>query len=769
MVRRARPHLTLLALLTASGLLCAGEGLKPLSMAQLSAIRGQESLRARQINTSMEASKPSLGLLDGLKATHQFTDAYGRTHVRYTQTHRGVEVWNGNLIGHLDAMGAVLPASATVQSGIHLQTVPLLDEARVKAIALENLPHKEGTVFHTTFKPIVFPTADQDGLKVRRDKNGKPGIDVDYSVAATPKSEPYVWAYHVSVAQDVNKQLASTEFVVDGVTGEILKKWNGLQYDGPAPAVGTGNSYYNGVVNINTLQNADHTYSLVDAFRPTKPWPFAAAHPEIPQLAGIGSKVCYSASSIIQNFFVYGDADNTWGDGLIFSAPNYWETPAMETENGQTTAVDAAHALQVTWDYYKNVLGRDGGIDGQGSSMVSVVHADFARFNAFWSGAFFLMAFGDGFQNGSSAALDVAAHEMSHGVMQYTAGLAYRGESGGLNEANSDIHAIMMKYYMWGADGVGATIPDTTTQAPGGQNTADYLWTVGAQLATDGTPLRWCTKPSKDGFSADAWFDGVDTFDVHYSSGPGNRAFYFLSQGVTTTGDTSSPYLPGGMTGIGNDKAIKIWFNAMATKVTDINTDYHAVRDAMVASATELYGATEVAAVKTAFAAINVGVPDGVAEPVQVAFYHNPIGRWFNIDKFIVAPSFYPVPLTANVTNATDKSLVWKLEVPVSHSTTGAKGKILDGNFYLAPNLLGLDSSYITATSKQDPNQFASGFVLPVGLDVDGDMDLDACDMGALALNFGGTGAYIFASIVGPTSIIDVEIFKQGFNTVFNR
>ena len=163
------------------------------------------------------------------------------------------------------------------------------------------------------------------------------------------------------------------------------------------------------------------------------------------------------------------------------------------------------------------------------------------------------ITYGDGTKLQTLTALDVAAHEFAHGVCMTSAGLIYKKESGGLNEANSDIMGAMAEFYMRGANGKGSVIPDT-----GG------TWTQGEQITTPAFPLkmRFLYKPSKDGKSADAWSPTLQNLNVHYSSGPMNRAFYFLSLGATKTGETSSSFLPQGMSGIGNDKAARIWYHA---------------------------------------------------------------------------------------------------------------------------------------------------------------------------------------------------------------
>lgn len=789
MIRRARPSLTLLALLTAAGLLSAGEGLRPLPHDMLASIRGQQSQRTAQLTRSLEGGKTTLGLgmLDGLQTYNQITDGFGQTHVRYHQTYRGVEVYNGIVLGHMDAAGRLLAPHATVQGGINLEPIALLDEAKVREIATKNLS-PEGKLWPLHVKPLVFPTKYQDGIKVKRDASGSFIIDPVYSVGTRKKKEPYRWAFQVSAVQAKKRGLAVTEFIIDGQTGEILKKWDGVQY-ADTPAVGTGTSQYNGTVSLNTVQLGDGTnkFILRDSTRATKPHPWSIAPPEGSPLldwGGIGFQTVYydNYNTIYSSGTMpFTNDSNTWGDGNAFDWDTEWPDRLGDT-HGQTAAVDAHYAIQMTWDYYKNVLGRDGGIDGEGTSPVSVVHMDDGMGagnvlnNASWIPHLFVMHYGDGAPTGSLACLDVAAHEMSHGVMTFTANLS-GGESQGINEGNSDIHATMVKYYVWGAGGAGSVVPDTTTKASGDNNRPDYLWALGSQLSKDGlTPVRWLYKPSKDGFSFDHWFDGIGVEDCHYSSGPANRAFYFLSQGASSdsTKETYSPYLPAGMTGIGNDKAIRIWYRAMTT-VTDASADYHAIREAVLASATELYPSTgaaaspEVAAVKNAFAAINVGGAEGGQDPVRVTFpavANSP----FRNPKILVAPALVPTPLPSpTVANAASTAVSWSVGGLSARYPEG--GRFVDGKF-VAPMMSFGAYWPVKAASNQDPRAYAVNMVFGVSLDCDSDTDTDACDMGAMALAYGGTGVYpaatLYESFMGVDEVC-VELFLEGFNNAFNH
>jgi hypothetical protein len=185
---------------------------------------------------------------------------------------------------------------------------------------------------------------------------------------------------------------------------------------------------------------------------------------------------------------------------------------------------------------------------------------------------------------------------MSHGVTSNTAGLNYSGESGGLNEATSDIFGTGVEFYANNSSDVG-----------------DYLIGEKININGDGTPLRYMDKPSKDGSSADSWYSGVGNLDVHYSSGPANHLFYLLSEGSGTkviNGVTyNSPTSDGiAVAGIGRAAALQIWYKALSTYMTS-STNYAGARTAALSAASALYGSgsTQYAGVQNAFAGIAVG------------------------------------------------------------------------------------------------------------------------------------------------------------------
>jgi Zn-dependent metalloprotease len=292
---------------------------------------------------------------------------------------------------------------------------------------------------------------------------------------------------------------------------------------------------------------------------------------------------------------LYENSTNTWGDGK-----QYVSGGSTTNANGQTAAVNALWGLMNTYDTLKNVMGWMS-LDGHDTATYIAAHVNTAYDNAYYSDTCRCMFIGDGSSFNSLGSIDVIGHEMGHGVTAATSNLTYSGESGGLNESSSDINGEVVEAYARGG-GKGDVIP-----AKGND------WVLGAEISKTNTPLRWMYKPSKDGMSQDAWSTSLKRLDVHFSSGPNNRMFYFLAQGSEgdKSSDKYSKYLvknPAGMTGIGIDKAYRIWFKANTTKFTS-STNYADARAKMVEAAEELYGkdSKEAKAVQRAYAAINVG------------------------------------------------------------------------------------------------------------------------------------------------------------------
>jgi zinc metalloprotease ZmpA len=284
------------------------------------------------------------------------------------------------------------------------------------------------------------------------------------------------------------------------------------------------------------------------------------------------------------------DTDNTWGN--------------FSTSSTVTVATDAHYGLELTWDYYKNMFGRNG-IDGSGRTTYSRVHYGTRYVNAFWSDTCFCMSYGDG--DGATylplVAIDVAGHEMSHGVTASTAKLIYSGESGGLNEANSDIFGTMVEYAA------------NNAKNPPNYLIGERIFAANNGVAVPTTALRFMFKPSLDGASPDCYSANLGSLDVHYSSGVANHFYYLLAEGVTvpagfTSKLTASQLVCNGNTaiaGIGRDAAARIWYRALTVYMTS-NTNYAGARAATLSAAKDLYGtgSAQYNTVASAWSAVSV-------------------------------------------------------------------------------------------------------------------------------------------------------------------
>ena len=556
--RRAR--LTLLALALAAAPLAAQQA--RFSPQAIDSLRAQEPARVATAARLLENLRPELGLdaRHGFRFTRVLTDDFGQAHARFHQTFQGVRVWGGEFITHQEAEGSFAPHTRALRLGIQLNTTPGLVAEEALAVAHRALAPKGDYTAQPTAELVIYPaTATRPSRAIRT-------VDEILPAGVTPR---YHLAYHVHTQlENGTEETRHTDFIIDAHTGAVLDEWNSLR---TTDAVGTANTQYSGVKSIHTNLNGG-SYELKDVFRPMNISTYNLNH-------GTGSGTGT----------LYTDADNTWGDGA-----NYVEGSSTTAANGQTAGVDAHYGIEATYDFFKNVLNRDG-IDNANRATYSRVHYSNSYDNAFWSDSCFCMTYGDGNSFTTLTSLDVAGHEMTHGVCSNTANLVYSGEPGGLNESNSDILGNMVELY----SANGNTLPNSVSNTDG-------CWLVGEQLAS--SPLRYMYKPSKDGGSKDAWYSGIGSIDVHYSSGPNNRMFFFLSQGATTSGDYSTTYLPSGMTGIGPAKATQIWYRALSVYLTS-SSNYAAARTACINAAKDLYGAggAEEAAVWNAYHGINVG------------------------------------------------------------------------------------------------------------------------------------------------------------------
>ncbi|MFI9154897.1 M4 family metallopeptidase [Streptomyces sp. NPDC053367] len=479
------------------------------------------------------AEEIGLGAQEKLVVRDVVKDADGTLHTRYERTYAGLPVLGGDLIVHESPSGRTEGVTKATRAA--LKVADLTPGVTATAARKQAVGRAESL-------GATRPEASRTPRKVIWAATGRPTLAYE-TVVGGLQEDGTPNELHV---------------ITDAATGEKLYEYQGIE-------TGTGRSQYSGTVTLSSYLSGS-TYQLNDTARG-------------------GHKTYNKARSTTSSAgTLFTDTDDVWGTGT-----------ASSSSTSQTAAVDAAYGAQVTWDFYKNTFGRNG-IKNNGVAAYSRVHYGNAYVNAFWSDSCFCMTYGDGEGNVKPlTSLDVAGHEMTHGVTANTAGLNYSGESGGLNEATSDIFGTAVEFYAGNASDPG-----------------DYLIGEKIDINGDGTPLRHMDKPSKDGASADYWSSSLGGLDVHYSSGPANHFFYLLSEGsgaktVNGVSYNSPTYNGSTVTGIGRTKAAAIWYKALTTYMTS-TTDYKGARAATLSAASALYGSagTEYKAVAAAWAAVNV-------------------------------------------------------------------------------------------------------------------------------------------------------------------
>ena len=472
-------------------------------------------------------------------------DDDGTRHVRYDRTYHRLPVLGGDFVLHLNPDGTYSGTSRATKSALSLASVtPKVTAPKAADLAANLL---RAAHLGETLKKLT----------------AKPRLVVD-ALHGAPK---LAWQTDAVAHDEIGNPVGRT-VLTDATTGARIDAWDSME-----SASGDGKSLYGGTVPLETTASGS-SYQLKDATRGGTYTGDAENKTDKCLLT-----ICLTRAPAT----LFTDADNQWGTGAA--------------ADRSTVAVDAQYGTDVTWDYYKKVHGRDG-IAGDGKGSFNRVHYGKDYNNAFWDDNCFCMTYGDGDGKlmGPLVSLDVAGHEMSHGVTSKTAALTYSGESGGLNEATSDVFGTLVEFHAANAEDRGD-------------------WLIGEKVVRSGLgreALRFMDKPSKDGKSADCWNAKLGDLDVHYSSGVGNHFAYLLAEG---SGKKSlngvaynSPTCDGStVSGIGRAKLGKIWYRALTVYMTS-STNYAAARKATLSAAKDLYGgdSTEQKAVAAAWKAVAV-------------------------------------------------------------------------------------------------------------------------------------------------------------------
>jgi Zn-dependent metalloprotease len=426
------------------------------ALAWLPCAQGAERVELdRPSNSNFVESSDSLETLglesaSGFSVLQKFRGPNGRIFSRLQQTFAGLKIFGEHVFEYQNSYGVTESLGGAVFRGLAsdlAQLKPVLSPSRALRIAKA---HNNSLV------------GSRGGDSIYRNEKSELQIFMDGGNKA-----------HLAFVVDFFKDSieggkpSRPVAVVDAVSGKILDAWDALNFHdatGPGGNGKTGKYVYGkdfGSLNVSddcTMENEkvitvnlEHTSQ-----KSSKPYKFTCPENLFKEING--------AYAPLNDAHFFG--------GVVFDLYKQW--------------YDTAPLKQ---------------------KLVMRVHYMKSYENAFWDGT--AMTFGDGAKRFFPlVSLDVSAHEVSHGFTEQNSALTYRGESGGINEAFSDMAGEAAKYFMLGKN--------------------DFE--VGAQIfKAQGQALRYMYDPAKDKKSIGHMKDYKSGMDVHYSSGIYNKAFYNLA------------------------------------------------------------------------------------------------------------------------------------------------------------------------------------------------------------------------------------------------
>ncbi|MEG3788676.1 M4 family metallopeptidase [Lysobacter sp. CCNWLW3] len=394
-----------------------------------------------------------------LKAVAIKADRDGARHYRYQQSYRGVPIFGEQVVVSEDANGNVRTLFGQMIGGLDAD-LPSVTPKLAKSQAL-SIGKRAGL-------------GNRQGLLATRGEKTEQVIYVDDGGRA---HLAYVVSYFADTAQGGSPTRPFV--IVDAGSGRVLKQWDALAH---ANGTGPGGNQKTGQYEYGT------NFGYLD-------------------VAQSGTTCTMNNANVKTVNLNHGTSGST---AFSYTCPRN----TVKTINGAYSPLNDAHYFgKVVYDMYGAYVG----VPPLSFQLTMRVHYSNSYQNAFWDGS--AMTFGDG---GSTfyplVSLDVSAHEVSHGFTEQNSNLTYSGQSGGINEAFSDMAGEAAEYYMNG--------------------TNDFL--VGAQIFKASGALRYMANPPQDGSSIGHASNYTSGMDVHYSSGVYNKAFWKLA---TTSGwDTQKAF-----------------------------------------------------------------------------------------------------------------------------------------------------------------------------------------------------------------------------------
>lgn len=470
-------------------------------------------------------------------------DRDGQTHYRYQQTWNGYPVDAAVLIAHT-SNDKVYSINGNVYQNFTTGSSESVSENDALLSAMSHVG-AETYKWESPAEEEHYKWEQNDPSKTYFPTGTLVLVSDDYSFR--PESFRLAWKFDIYASEPVSRDW----IYVDALTGEVIQE-NKILVD--ADEAGTAETQYSGDQTI-IADSFGGGYRLHDGSR------------------GDGVRT-YDLNT-----------STTHADAVDFvDDDNYWDTYNPELDE---YATDAHYGAEMTYDYYWLIHGRNS-IDDDGYNLLSYVHYGSSYLNAFWDGI--RMTYGDGSGGYTPlTTMDIAAHEITHGLTNNTANLIYYAESGALNESFSDIFGIAIENYA----------------TPG-----DWDWLMGEDI---GTAFRSASNPNTyndpDTYFGTYWasLTGGDSGGVHTNSGVQNFWYYLLKEGGTGTNDNGDAY---DVTGQDWDVASAVSFRNLTTYLWDAS-QFADARFFAIQSALDIYGgcSDEVEAVTNAWYAVGVGEP----------------------------------------------------------------------------------------------------------------------------------------------------------------
>ncbi len=507
-------------------------------------------LNANQISSDfLLAHKNDFGITNPDNELVLVDDSYdenGNKHLRYQQKFNGVNIYGGEIALHLSNQQVKTLNGRLFSTPKELITHPQLSIEDAIAQAYKEVS-QHSIVQHNQLRSSVFNTTSDHADLIIYHEDQKPLL-----------------AYEVEIRPNV---LERWVYFINAINGDIISNYNHTcTLDGVFTAKAKD---LNGITQSINITQIGNTYYLID---PTKPM-FNAGQSHLPDDPTGAIWTVDAQNSRISD-------DNMNIDHVKSSNGSNWSP----------TSVSAHLNAAKCYDYYKNTFGRNS-LNGNGGNIISVINITdedgTGMDNAYWNGAFM------GYGNGNKAfkplagGLDVAGHEMTHGVIENTARLEYRNQSGALNESLADIFGSLIDRDDWvmGEDIVKTSVfPSGALRSlenpnQGGKRDNGY------QPANMGQYEFLRDVPSEDNGG------------VHINSGIPNHAFYLFATA----------------NGMDRSKAEKVYYQAM-TKYLTRTSKFVDMRLAVIQAAKDLFGdGTETAAARAAFDGVGIQDPGSSA------------------------------------------------------------------------------------------------------------------------------------------------------------